>query len=209
MDPIQNSRAQMVEHLRIAARISQSKVLDAFAKVPRHLFVPESHRHQAYEDRALPLFEQQTISQPTMIALMLDGFAYSPGHRALEVGAGCGYAAALLAQLVDQVVALELRPALVELARSNLARAGITNVEVHQADGTKGWPGQAPYDQVLVSAAASKIPQSLLEQLAPGGHIVIPVEDRFGQTLRVGVRRGDGGMEWARGVACVFVPLVS
>jgi protein-L-isoaspartate(D-aspartate) O-methyltransferase len=144
-----------------------------------------------------------------MIAIMLEALSCAPEHRALEVGAGSGYAAALLAELCAEVSAIELRPRLAELARQNLAQAGVEHVTVHVGDGCRGRPTEAPFDRILVSAGAASVPAALLDQLAPGGRIVIPVNagDR-GQLLRTGTRVELASMKWQISVPCTFVPLV-
>ncbi|HEX4341098.1 MAG TPA: protein-L-isoaspartate(D-aspartate) O-methyltransferase [Polyangiaceae bacterium] len=192
---------------QVSRVVSDARVIAAFATIPRHLFVGAEEQWRAYEDRALPLFEGQTISQPSMIALMLEALAPEPGNRALEVGAGSGYAAALLSTLVGVVDAVEIKPALVAFARQALARASVKNVVLHEADGLGGLPELAPFDRILVSAAARELPPSLVDQLAPGGRIAIPVGGAEGQTLRVGVRHEDG-VRWEEQTPCTFVPLV-
>ena len=204
---LEASRAELVEGLTRV--ISDPRVLAAFERIPRHLFVGAAQRRAAYEDRALPLTDGQTISQPSMIAIMLEALAAEPSERALEVGAGSGYAAALLSTLVREVHAVEIRPALSSLGRAALERAKIGNVVIHEADGSEGLPSEAPFDCILVSAAARTVPAALVEQLAPLGRIAIPVGGDDGQTLRVGTRMRDGGIRWTERTACVFVPLVS
>jgi protein-L-isoaspartate(D-aspartate) O-methyltransferase len=204
---LEASRAELVEGLTRV--VSDPRVLSAFETVPRHLFVDAAQRGAAYDDRALRLMDGQTISQPSMIAVMLDALAAEPSQRALEVGAGSGYAAALLSTLVREVHAVEIRPALSSLGRVALERAKIDNVVIHEADGSEGLPSEAPFDRILVSAAARAVPLALVEQLAPLGRIVIPVGGEEGQTLRVGSRMRDGGIHWEEGTACIFVPLVS
>jgi len=157
----------------------------------------------------VPLDEGQTVSQPSMIAIMLGELDCLADHLALEVGAGSGYAAALLGQLVREVHAVELRPSLAERARANLDRAGASNVHVVQGDGRWGLPARAPFDRILVSAAPTQIPDALVAQLAPGGRLTIPVGDEHGQTLMVGEKSRHGNMRWQRTVPCIFVPLVS
>ena len=204
---LEASRAELVE--RLTRVVSDPRVLSAFATIPRHLFVDAARRATAYDDRALPLLDGQTISQPSMIAIMLDALAAEPSQRALEVGAGSGYAAALLSTLVREVHAVEIRPALSSLARVALERAKIHNVVIHEADGSEGLPSEAPFDRILVSAAAREVPAALIDQLAPLGRIAIPVGGEQGQTLRVGTRARNGGIHWEERTACIFVPLVS
>lgn len=201
-------REALVERMRRLARISDERVLAAFMQVPRHRFLLPSQVEVAYEDRALPLLEQQTISQPSMIAIMLSALHCRPTDRALEVGAGCGYASALLAQLVAEVDAIEIREALARHAARTLEILGISNVRIHVGDGGRGLPERAPFDRILVSAGATSIPRALIEQLAPGGRIAIPVGDDVGQTLLVGERGRDGKVTWEPSVPCMFVPLV-
>jgi len=196
--------------LRSLSRVvSDPRILDAFRSVPRHLFVPAGLEAHAWEDRALPLAEGQTISQPTMIAMMLDALEPQRGERALEIGSGCGYAAALLSHLVGAVHGVEIRPTLAAMAKESLARAGVANVFIHVADGSRGLPEHSPYDCILVSAGAVRVPPALVDQLAPGGRIAIPVGNGGEQVLRIGVRpRGGGEVEWTSGVNCIFVPLL-
>jgi protein-L-isoaspartate(D-aspartate) O-methyltransferase len=201
------------EREQLLRSIAGSGVMDrriraAFRAVPREAFVPPEQAGEAYKDRALPIGEDQTISQPSMIALMLDALKPAADERALEVGAGSGYAAAVLAGLVKEVDAVEIRPALAERAAQTLSELGIDNVQVHVGNGELGLPERAPYDVILVSAGARTTPRALVEQLAPGGRIAIPVGDRRGQRLLVG-RRDAAGVTWQRRVHCVFVPLVS
>ncbi len=201
-------RARLVERLRQDTRIGDPRVLRAFVRVPRHCFVPQSERASAYEDRALPLMEGQTISQPTMIAIMLEALATEQTDRVLEVGGGSGYAAALLAQLAAEVYTIEIRPRLACQARENLRALGIQNVRVETRDGRNGLPEHAPYQGILVSAGAPEVPSKLVGQLASGGRIAIPVDDGHGQTLELGQAQPDGGVRWTRSVPCMFVPLV-
>lgn len=189
--------------------IHDERILAAFLRVPRHRFVPARDAARAYADRALPIGEDQTISQPSMIALMFDALEPAPGDRALEVGAGSGYAAALLGTLVDRVDALEIRPELAERARMTLATLGVTNVRIHRGSGERGLREAAPFDVILVSAGARAVPQGLVEQLALGGRIAIPVGDENGQTLMVGRRTGSEEITWEKRTACLFVPLVT
>jgi protein-L-isoaspartate(D-aspartate) O-methyltransferase len=183
-------RSRLVETLQQKG-IRDLAVLRAVGTVPRHLFVPESVRHRAYDDVALPIGGSQTISQPWVQARYLELAALSGRERVLEVGAGSGYQTALLALLADSVFAVERIASLAQSARAALEAAGIRNVTVLVGDGTLGWRPFAPYDAILVAAASPEIPAPLLEQLAPGGKMVIPLGDRAGQTLTLVQRQGD------------------
>lgn len=183
-------RSRLVETLRQKG-IRDLAVLRAIGTVPRHLFVPESVRHRAYEDAALPIGGGQTISQPWVQARYLELASLSGRERVLEVGAGSGYQTALLAQLADSVFAVERISALAQGARSALEAAGIRNVTVLVGDGTLGWRPFGPYDAILVAAASPDIPAPLVEQLAPHGRLIIPLGDRRAQTLTVVQRAGD------------------
>jgi protein-L-isoaspartate(D-aspartate) O-methyltransferase len=183
-------RTRLVETLQQKG-IRDLAVLRAIGTVPRHLFVPESVRHRAYEDVALPIGGGQTISQPWVQARYLELAALSGRERVLEVGAGSGYQTALLAQLADAVFAVERIPALAQSARAALEAAGVRNVTVLVGDGTLGWRPFAPYDAILVAAASPEIPAPLVEQLSPGGRLVIPLGNRDNQVLTVARRTGD------------------
>jgi protein-L-isoaspartate(D-aspartate) O-methyltransferase len=183
-------RTRLVETLQQKG-IRDLAVLRAIGTVPRHLFVPESVRHRAYEDVALPIGSGQTISQPWVQARYLELAQLSGRERVLEVGAGSGYQTALLAQLADAVFAVERIPALAQSARAALEGAGIRNVTVLVGDGTLGWRPFAPYDAILVAAASPEIPAPLVEQLSAGGRLVIPLGNRENQTLTVARRVGD------------------
>ena len=183
-------RTRLVETLQQKG-IRDLAVLRAIGTVPRHLFVPESVRHRAYEDVALPIGGGQTISQPWVQARYLELAQLSGRERVLEVGAGSGYQTALLAQLADAVFAVERIPALAQGARAALESAGVRNVTVLVGDGTLGWRPFAPYDAILVAAASPEIPGPLVEQLSPGGRLVIPLGNRDNQVLTVARRVGD------------------
>lgn len=183
------------------------RILDAFRSVPREAFVPPELSAFAYEDRALPIGEGQTISQPSMIALMLAALAPVATDRALEVGAGSGYAAALLGKLTAKVRAVEIVPSLAERAQKTLASLHTPNVDVEFGNGAEHVEG-GPFEVILVSAGARELPAELVAELAPGGRIAIPIGDDEGQHLVTGRRDEHGEMTWERGTACVFVPLV-
>ena len=196
------------ELARLMARrgIRDERVIAALASVPREQFVPERLRRHAYADRALPIGSGQTISQPFMVATMLEALALE-GGRVLDVGTGSGYQAALLAELADEVVTIERVPELAEKARLTLAELGYANVHVVIGDGTLGVPERAPYDGIVVAAAAPAVPEALYGQLALGGRIVVPVGSRREQWLEI-VERGPEGPERLRTVPCRFVPLL-
>lgn len=183
------------------------RVVDAMAAVPRERFVPDAQAGAAYEDRALPIGGGQTISQPLMVALMLDALQLKPDDRALEVGTGSGYAAAVMSMLVRHVTTVERVEELAEAARARLSLLNFANINVYTAGDTLGWPQDAPYDAILVSAGAPHVPRSLLDQLAPGGRLVVPVGDRRAQDL-VRATRTAHGVALERLGACAFVPLV-
>jgi protein-L-isoaspartate(D-aspartate) O-methyltransferase len=183
-------RGQLVETLQQKG-IRDLAVLHAIRTVPRHLFVPESVRHRAYDDAALPIGSSQTISQPWVQARYLELLKLTGRERVLEIGTGSGYQTALLAMLCDAVFSVERIRALAQRAREALEASGIRNVTVLVGDGTLGWRPFAPYDAILVAAASPDIPAPLLEQLAPGGRMVIPLGDRANQTLTLVRREGD------------------
>ena len=199
---------RLVRSIEASTGIHDPRILRAFRKVPRERFVPEELADFAYEDRALPIGDGQTISQPSMLALMLAALAPTATDRALEVGAGSGYAAALLGELTENVEALEIRPELAGRAERTLAALGVENVHVHVKDGALGLPEQAPFDIVLVSAGARATPPELVEELRIGGRIAIPVGDSAGQHLFLGRREPNGELVWEQRTPCVFVPLV-
>ncbi len=185
-------REQMVASQLKARDIWERSVLKAMQAVPRHLFVPERIRPHAYQDHPLPIGEDQTISQPYIVALMTQLAAPKKHFRALEVGTGSGYQAAVLAELVNEVYTIEIVPLLAERSRKVLAELGYTNVHARQGDGYRGWPEKAPFDLILVTAAPGRIPEPLKEQLAEGGRLVIPVGETYGiQRLMLVTREKD------------------
>lgn len=203
----QRTRARMVERLREQG-VRDERVLAAMASVPRHLFVEEAFASRAYEDTALPLGYQQTISQPYVVARMIEALrAGRELGKTLEVGAGSGYQAAVLAQLSSEVYAVERIAALLERARLNLRHLRLPNVRLKHADGTVGLPEAAPFDTIIVAAAASHVPQALREQLAPGGRLVLPVGVRD-QVLCL-IERNARGFAESRLEMVRFVPLIT
>ncbi|HEY7503669.1 MAG TPA: protein-L-isoaspartate(D-aspartate) O-methyltransferase [Gemmatimonadales bacterium] len=199
-------RARLVETLQRKG-IRDLAVLRAVRMVPRHLFVPESVRHRAYDDAALPIGSSQTISQPWVQARYLELLSLTGRERVLEIGTGSGYQTALLAMLCDAVFSVERIAGLAQRARETLAAADIRNVTVLVGDGTLGWRPFAPYDAILVAAASPEIPGPLLEQLAPGGRMVIPLGDRANQSLTL-VRRESDGLRTTTVADVRFVPLL-
>jgi protein-L-isoaspartate(D-aspartate) O-methyltransferase len=201
------ARYEMVARQIRARGIISARVLDAMAAVPRHEFVPIEARASAYSDEALPIGGGQTISQPFIVAAMSDALQLSGNERVLEIGGGCGYQAAVLSLLAQDVVVVELRASLASESRERLARLGYSNVRVEQGDGSLGWPAGAPYDAILVSAAAPATPPPLVEQLAEGGCLVIPVGDSERQSMLRIVKRS-GRLAQESLLTCRFVPLL-
>ncbi|MCZ6650268.1 MAG: protein-L-isoaspartate(D-aspartate) O-methyltransferase [Acidobacteria bacterium] len=199
-------RLALVEKLK-ARGIQAPRLLAAFGQVPRHLFVEEALADQAYEDCSLPLGEKQTISQPSMVALMLSLLAVKPTDRVLEIGTGSGYQTALLGHLADQVYSMERIAALARPASRRLREMGLTNVHVKTFDGTYGWRDRAPFQGIIVTAGAPKIPRTLAEQLAEGGRMVVPVGEPGTQVLKRIFRDGTGFRVEDHGT-CQFVPLI-
>jgi len=200
-------REQMVERQLRASGIRDERVLRAMAEVPRHVFVPDSLAHVAYDDRALPIGHGQTISQPLIVAMMLEALELKGDERVLDVGTGSGYQAALLDRLAWQVYSIEIIPELVHSARAALALVGATNVKVIVSDGSVGFPRAAPYQGIVVAAAAPEVPEPLLEQLDEGGRLVIPVGPLRGQSL-IRVRKSGKTSRRETLTLCSFVPLV-
>lgn len=207
MDERTEERSRMVE-TQIAARgVKDERVLSAMRSVPRHLFVPAAYRDVAYSDCPLPIGRGQTISQPYIVAVMTELLAVKPEDRVLEIGAGSGYQAAILARLAKTVISIERINEVAEMARENLSRFGIGNVKIITGDGTIGYPEQAPYDAVLITAATPEVPPPLIDQLAEGGRLVAPVGSRDLQELvRITKKKDQAIREFFGGV--VFVPLL-
>ena len=205
--PMPPERTRMVERQLRGRDIVDERVLDAMERVPREVFVPEDLRDRAFDDAALPIGAEQTISQPYMVARIAEELGLDGDEQVLDVGTGSGYQAAVLAELADEVHTIERIPELAEQARANLAAAGYDNVVVHVGDGSRGLPDHAPYDAIAVAAAAPSFPQALYDQLRTGGRLVVPVGGRRGQRLEVIVRSPEGPAV-IRSVPCRFVPLV-
>ncbi len=199
-------RSRMVERQLRGRDIRDERVLEAMGKVPRHLFVPERIRSRAYADGALPIGAGQTISQPYIVALMTQLSGADAGSRALDIGTGSGYQAAVLAEIADRVYSIEIVESLADEARSRLKSMNYTNIEVRCGDGYQGWPDQAPFDVIIVAAAPDHIPQPLVDQLAPGGRLIIPVGE-FYQVLTVIEKKQDGSTEKTTVVPVAFVPM--
>ena len=200
-------RADMVEHQLRARGIKDERLLAAMQRVPRQEFLTERYRSQAYEDHPLPIGEEQTISQPYIVAIMLEMLEIFASAKVLEVGAGSGYVTALLAELAAEVFAIERHAALAAQATATIARLGYTNAQILVGDGSRGLAEHAPYDVILVSAAAAELPPALLEQLAEGGRMMIPIGPPTGQHLHF-IRKQNGQPEISLRDACLFVPLI-
>jgi protein-L-isoaspartate(D-aspartate) O-methyltransferase len=202
-------RKGMVERQIAGRGVRDPRVLEAMRTVPREAFVPENLAEFSYDDTPLPIAEEQTISQPYIVALMAEALELGPGDKVLEIGAGSGYAAAVLSRMAREVYAIERHESLARAAQARLARLGLTNVHVFHGDGTLGWPDQAPYDGIVVAAGGPEVPPALLEQLAAGGRLVIPIgpDPRTQNLLRVRHRRD--GSEVREDLGPVrFVPLI-
>ncbi len=206
-DRQEKKRLSMVRSQLEVRGIRNPAVLKAFRKVPRHLFVPPEYRSKAYQDRPLPIGRGQTISQPYMVAVMVEDAELGPDSRVLEIGTGSGYQTALLAEIADQVYSIERIDWLARRAKELLRKSGYDKVHVRTGDGTLGWPEQAPFDAILVSAGSPSIPQPLTDQLSLGGRLVIPLQDFQIQTLEI-ITRTESGIRRERKEPCSFVPLI-
>jgi protein-L-isoaspartate(D-aspartate) O-methyltransferase len=204
-DPYVAERVRMVKEQIERRGVRDSMVLRAMESVPRHLFVPESFRASAHDDGPLPIGEGQTISQPYIVAFMSEAIRPRPTDRVLEVGTGSGYQTAVLSRLVAHVDTIEVRPRLVEAARARLQELGCTNVTVRVGDGRRGWPEEAPFDAIVVTAAPDEVPPALLEQLAVGGRLVIPLGTLDQELVRL--TRREGRIEREALLPVRFVPL--
>jgi len=209
MTDFAGAREAMVERQLKRRGITEPHILDAFRAVPREAFIGGNNVHLAYGDHPLPIEAGQTISQPYIVALMIQAAAIKPGDRVLEIGAGSGYAAAVMSRIADKVIGIERQHQLVDIARERLQRLGYANVEIVEGDGTKGWPAAAPYDAILAAASGSHVPQPLTEQLAPGGCIVMPLGDPgWVQQLVKVTKAADGTLSQENLGGVRFVPLI-
>jgi len=200
-------RLQMVDSQLRQRGVADERVLAAMERVPRHEFAPERYRGQAYEDHPLPIGEEQTISQPYIVALMLEALKLSPTDKVLEIGTGSGYVTALLAELTESVVSIERHESLAQSSRALLAALGYSNVNVVTGDGMRGFPETAPYNAIVVSAAATEMPPALVVQLGEGGRMIIPVGSEDSQQLLL-VRMENGQPNIELRELCRFVPLI-
>jgi protein-L-isoaspartate(D-aspartate) O-methyltransferase len=200
-------RDRMVRAQIESRGIRNPEVLRAMRATPRHLFVPKAVQAEAYDDHALPIGYGATISQPYIVALMTEMLGLAKQQRVLEIGTGSGYQAAVLAQLVSQVYTVEIVPELAESARKTLSALGYSNVLVRQGDGYQGWPAQAPFDRILVTAAPSEVPKALIEQMAIGGRMVAPIGAGWVQDLVVVDKNPHGTVQRSLGPSVMFIPM--
>lgn len=195
----------MVSEQLVPRGITDPEVLEAMRKIPRHLFIPPREAPHAYEDRPLPIGAEQTISQPYIVAYMTQALDLRPSDRVLEVGTGSGYQAAVLGEIVREVFTIEIVPELAREAETTLRRLGYENVHVRQGDGYRGWPSEAPFDAIIVTAAPRSIPKPLVDQLAMNGRMVVPVGDWY-QEIVILTKTSDGVIE-QRTIPVRFVPM--
>jgi protein-L-isoaspartate(D-aspartate) O-methyltransferase len=203
-----SKRQQMVDTQIIARNVQDGKVIQAMRKVPRHLFLDEALRSQAYEDNPSPIGEKQTISQPYIVALMTELLELKGKEKVLEIGTGSGYQTAILAEIADQVYSIERIPGLAKRARKLLDELKYTNIVITIGDGTLGWREHSPYHGIIVTAAAPYPPTALLEQLKTGGRLVIPIGEEYAQDLMVYTREADGKYSKENHGGCRFVKLI-
>ena len=206
-DPFSQAREAMVENQIISRGITDARVLAAMRAVPRHEFVPDQFFEEAYDDHPLPVGEGQTISQPYIVALMTSHLELTGKEKVLEIGTGSGYQAAVLSRLAKEVHTVERIPELASKAEATLKQLGYVNVIVHVGDGSLGWPEAAPYDRIIVTAAAPSVPVALTDQLKVGGRLIIPVGERWHQVLEEW-KKTVSGLEKKEVLSVVFVPLL-
>ena len=209
MDIDHNTKRERMVKEQIQARgVSDERVMQAMLEVPRHRFVSAGQRVLAYEDQPLPIGYGQTISQPYIVAFMIEALGVTGRDRVLEIGTGSGYAAAVLSRIAAEVFSIETVAPLAEGARKTIKELGYDNVRLRTGDGTKGWSEASPFDGILVSAGAPVVPESLVNQLSPGGRLVIPVGDRVDQSLKRLIRAPDGKLLEENLAIVRFVPLI-
>jgi protein-L-isoaspartate(D-aspartate) O-methyltransferase len=209
MTDFASEREAMVERQLRRRGITEPDILDAFRAVPREAFVSDRHAHLAYGDHPLPIEANQTISQPYIVALMIQAAAIKAGDMVLEVGSGSGYAAAVISRIAAKVIGIERQHSLVEIGRERLARLGYDNIEIVEGDGTRGCPGEAPFDAILAAASGSHVPEALIAQLAPNGRLVMPIGERGWVQELVKVTKQDDGVLRQENLGGVrFVPLI-
>jgi len=202
-------REAMVERQLRRRGITEPHVLDAFRAVPREAFISDEYAHLAYGDHPLPIEAGQTISQPYIVALMIQAAGVTPGDKVLEIGSGSGYAAAVISRIAGRVIGIERQHDLVEVSRERLARLGYSNVEIVEGDGSKGAPAEAPFDAILAAASGSHVPQPLVDQLAPGGRLVMPIGGAgWVQKLVKVTKAEDGSLQQSDLGGVRFVPLI-
>lgn len=208
-DPLLAARRQMVDRQLKARGIADERVLSVMGQIPRHLFVPSSLRIQAYRDSPLPIGHQQTISQPYVVAFMTGALRLEGGEKVLEIGTGSGYQAAVLGLMAKEVYTIEIVPELAAEAAATLKRLGYANVQVRSGDGYQGWPEKAPFDAIMVTAAPEHIPQPLVDQLAPGGRMVLPVggQGLWEEQHLIAIERTKTGVSRRRILPVRFVPM--
>jgi len=205
---LEAARIRLIMQLRQDG-VTDTRVLSAIERTPRELFVPATFRHQAYENVALPIGEGQTISQPTVVALMTQALEIEPRMKVLEIGTGSGYQAAILARLARRVYSVERQRELLIEANKRFDELKLRNMVTRLGDGSRGWPEQLSFDRIIVTAAAPKLPDALLEQLAPGGILVAPVGPVHGDQRLIRIRHLEGGLTQEELIAVRFVPLIS
>jgi len=208
MNEYASKRQQMVDNQIIARGIQDQRLITAMRKVPRHLFLDEALRSQAYEDYPSPIGERQTISQPYIVALMTELLQLKGTEKVLEIGTGSGYQTAILAELAEQVYSVERLPALAKKARKLIDELKYTNIIITIKDGSTGWKEHSPYDAIIVTAAAPYEPKSLLEQLNMGGRLVIPIGEEYSQDLILYIKEHDGTYTKENYGGCRFVKLI-
>ena len=205
-----DQRHTMVEKLKIRGYIKTEKIAIAMNTVPRHLFIPEKHRDKAYEDYPIPIGKKQTISAPHMVAIMSEALKLQGDEKVLEIGAGTGYQSCVISHILKEgsVNTVEKIETLAQQARENIKKAGYMNIKVITGDGTQGHTEEAPYDRIIVTAAAPDIPKPLIEQLKPNGSLLIPVGSRYSQELIRATKTTNGEINKEYLGGCVFVPLI-